>query len=269
MKDSKIGIISGWFQLSEFDIWVIYIMSDRGNRDSEVRGIISGLPGAVILLSSDEFRVKYINDSFRHFLPKRLVGRDISGMKLSEVVDGDENSSILITLRKALSTNEKVEIKEFQIINEDGIEFLVDWSAQSIDNGTENKDILIAILDMTESKQSQHLSEALNQVNAYINSTLDYREIMERVLKEGAKALHAESSLINMREGDHWVARFEHNFSTNIVGQPKTDVESPTSMLVAQEKKVMAIDDAQGPKGRSASHETFQRTFTIGGSYRS
>ena len=64
------------------------------------------------------------------------------------------------------------------------------------------------------------------------NSTLDYNEIMQAVLEEGAEALDAESSLVNMREENKWVARYVHNLPPGILGQIKTEEESPTSMLV-------------------------------------
>ncbi len=111
--------------------------------------------------------------------------------------------------------------------------------------------IITTSVDITESRRAQikaeeneALSSALNQINAYINSTLDSNEIMQRVLEEGAKALNAESSLINMRENDFWVARSVHNFPPSILGQLKTEEESPTSMLVMEERKAVAIEDA-------------------------
>ena len=219
-------------------------MEGGDEKGSDVRRIIGGLPGAVIFLSSDGFRVKFINAGYRHFLPQRLGDRDLLGVKFEELVAGGEDNPVLDTLRAVSRTGQKAEKKEFLIKNEDGAEFWVDWSALPIDNGTGKADLLVSVVDITERRQAQMLSEALNQVNAFINSTLDYDEIMQRVLREGAKALNAESSLINMREGDHWVARFVHDFPSNILGRVKTDEESPTSMMVIKEGKAIAINDA-------------------------
>jgi PAS domain S-box-containing protein len=212
--------------------------------DSEVRRIIRGLPGAVVFLSSDDFKVKIINEAYRHFLPERFRERDLTGVRLVEFVAGGEKSPVLDILQRVSETKERVEKRELKIRNEDGAEFWMDWSALPIDNGTDKADLLVMITDITERKQSQMLGEALNQVNAFINSTLDYNEIMRRVLKEGSKVLEAESSLINMHEGGHWVARHVHNFPSSIVGQKKTDEESPTSVMVTKEKTAIAIDDA-------------------------
>lgn len=105
--------------------------------------------------------------------------------------------------------------------------------------------------DVTERKKSEEalmervrLSSVLIRINVSINSTLNYIEIMQDVIEEGAKAIGAESSLINMREGDRWVARFVDRFPPEILGQLKTNDESPTSMLVMKERAVVAINDA-------------------------
>jgi PAS domain S-box-containing protein len=98
--------------------------------------------------------------------------------------------------------------------------------------------------DITERKEKEMLSDALNNLNSYINSTLDYNEIMQLIVEEGAKAIGAESSVINMWEQDNWVVKFAYNFPDNIIGQKKSDQESPTSVYVANEKKVVAFNDA-------------------------
>jgi two-component system, chemotaxis family, sensor kinase Cph1 len=99
--------------------------------------------------------------------------------------------------------------------------------------------------DITERKEREMLSDALNSVNAYINSTLDYSEIMQLIVEKGAKALGAESSVINIREGNNWVVKFVYNFPNSIINQIKSDRESPTSVYVAKKLEAVAFDDAQ------------------------
>jgi two-component system, chemotaxis family, sensor kinase Cph1 len=100
------------------------------------------------------------------------------------------------------------------------------------------------VTDITERKEKEMLSDALNKVNAYIHSTLDYNEIMQSIIEEGTKAIGAESSVINIREGDNWVVKFAYNFPDSIIGQLKSNQESPTSVYVANEKEAVAFDDA-------------------------
>jgi len=99
--------------------------------------------------------------------------------------------------------------------------------------------------DITKRKEREMLSDALNSVNAYINSTLDYNEIMQFIVEKGVKALGAESSVINMREGDNWVVKFVYNFPNSIINQIKSNRESPTSVYVAEKLEAVAFDNAQ------------------------
>ena len=101
------------------------------------------------------------------------------------------------------------------------------------------------IYDITERKEKEILNEALNKVNTSINSKNDYDEIMQVIIDEGTVAIGAESAVINMREGDNWIVKFVNNFPTNIIGQIKSDQESPTSVYVANIKSAVAFNDAQ------------------------
>ena len=101
------------------------------------------------------------------------------------------------------------------------------------------------IHDITKRREKELLSDALNEMNGYINSTLDYDEIMQLIVELGAKTLNAESSVVNIREGGNWVVKFVYNFPNNIIGQIKSDQESPTSMYVFNKKETVAFNDAK------------------------
>ena len=98
--------------------------------------------------------------------------------------------------------------------------------------------------DITERVEREKLSDALNKVNANLNSSLDYNTIMNSIVEDGAKAIGAESSLINLVVNGNWVVEFVYNFPSNIVGQIKSDQESPTSVYVAKKKEAVAFNDA-------------------------
>ena len=67
---------------------------------------------------------------------------------------------------------------------------------------------------------------------------------MNSIVEDGAKAIGAESSLINLVVNGNWVVEFVYNFPSNIVGQIKWDQESPTSVYVAKKKEAVAFNDA-------------------------
>ncbi len=137
---------------------------------SAVQSIINGLPGAVFYLSSDEFEVEYISDDSRQFLPKRFKDRTLVGVRLVDFVTGGEKSPILPILRRVSETKEKLEIREFRAMNEDGNEFWVNWSAIPIENGTGRADLLVMIQDVTERKRAE---EALSRQASLIDLTPD------------------------------------------------------------------------------------------------
>jgi PAS domain S-box-containing protein len=95
-----------------------------------------------------------------------------------------------------------------------------------------------------KSKQSEELSKALNNINLTINSTLDFDEIMRRVIMESAKAIGCETASITLREGDYWVVRYIYGFSEELIGSRFTDEEVPHGALAAQSKQSVVINDA-------------------------
>ena len=99
--------------------------------------------------------------------------------------------------------------------------------------------------DITGHKEKELLSNSLNKIYAKINSSLDYDIIMQSIVIEGAKALDAESSVVNILEGDKWIAKFMYNFPGDIAGQIRSDQESPISEYVANKRKAVAFNDAQ------------------------
>jgi PAS domain S-box-containing protein len=94
--------------------------------------------------------------------------------------------------------------------------------------------------DITERKEKELLSSSLNKIYAKINSSLDYDTILQSIVKEEAKALNAESSVV-IEEGE-WTTKFRYNFSGDIAGQIKSDQESPISVYVANKRKAILFD---------------------------
>lgn len=69
----------------------------------------------------------------------------------------------------------------------------------------------------------------MNKIYAKINSSLDYDTILQSIVKEEAKALNAESSVVI--EESEWIIKFRYNFPGDIAGQIKSDQKSPISYI--------------------------------------
>ncbi|HEY3420262.1 MAG TPA: ATP-binding protein [Methanomassiliicoccales archaeon] len=191
-------------------------MLESKNEDSEVQRIIGSLPGAVIFLSSDEFSVKYINDAYRHFLPERFSDRDVSGTRFAEFVSGSEKNLLLDTLRKVSRNGEKVENRESHIINEDGVEFWVEWSALPFDNGTENQDVLMTVHDITERRQAVLEQETTAEFLRLVNESTGTCDLIQKATTYFQNSSGVEAVGIRIREGNdypYYEARgFPHRF---------------------------------------------------------
>lgn len=84
--------------------------------------------------------------------------------------------------------------------------------------------------DVTERRKAKDLSDALNDINSAINSTLNSDEIMHRVADESLKAVSSDVCLIILKEGDDWLVRYR----SGMVEQPIDDVLCRNSSLFKQ-----------------------------------
>ncbi len=149
------------------DGWKV-LMTTHVKKDerSSALNLIRQLPGAVVLLSTDEFRVKYFSDDYREYLPKALENKDLIGVRFADyVADGESNPSVA-SVRCISESGKGKEIKNYRIKNKDGVEFWVDWIGSPVENDTEKWDVLLQIRDITELKQTE---EALREGEAKLN----------------------------------------------------------------------------------------------------
>ena len=206
--------------------------------------ILSNMPYGILLVTNDN-RVEFANQAYCEIFNLKDCPENLSNLPANEMIEKirlryENPDAAVARISEIVSLGQPVKGEEIEMA--DNRTFLRDFIPISL--GEYYTSRLWIHVDISNRRQWERLSEALNKVNSLINSTLDYNEIMQQVLNEGAEAIGAESSLINMHEGDHWVARFVHNFPESILGQLKTEEESPTSVLVARERRAIAISDA-------------------------
>jgi GAF domain-containing protein len=92
--------------------------------------------------------------------------------------------------------------------------------------------------------RKQSLSRSMNRIGGLIHSTLDFDEIMQRVIAEAAQAVGSETAGISLRQGDHWVVRYVHGLPKDVIGTQMDDRQEPHAVLAIETKKPVVIDDA-------------------------
>ena len=163
----------------------------------------------------------------------------------ADYIHPDDQETVNNIINQIISQGISVDF-DFRIISTDGSTHILNTVAEVTDFDEDgNPRLMVGInQDITERREKELLNNALNKVNAYINSTLEYDEIMQLIMDLGAKALNVESSIINVREGDNWVVKFAYNFPDDIIGQIRSNKESPTSVYVEDRKEAVAFNDA-------------------------
>jgi PAS domain S-box-containing protein len=111
--------------------------------------------------------------------------------------------------------------------------------------------ILSAIRDVTERKRleaeraaANELGQALNRINVAITSTLDFEQIMQRVLPESAQALGAETAAITLRDDGYWISRFVYGLPPEQLGTRFANGDLPHIGPVVESKQTLAVNDA-------------------------
>lgn len=99
--------------------------------------------------------------------------------------------------------------------------------------------------EIRERKHYSELSDALNGINITINSTLDYNEVMRRVVKVSAVALKCETSFIALKKNRQWVIEFSYGIPEDIAGTELPDEEVPEFAIAIDSRSTIAICDAR------------------------
>jgi two-component system, chemotaxis family, CheB/CheR fusion protein len=92
--------------------------------------------------------------------------------------------------------------------------------------------------------ENARLDETLNDISANIHSTLDFQEIMQRCLGDGADALSCDAGVIEVREGDEWRVRYAFGFATGQTGRLFSDDEAPCATRTMQAGRPFIVQDA-------------------------
>ncbi len=104
--------------------------------------------------------------------------------------------------------------------------------------------------DITERKIARELSDALNKINAAINSTLNHNKIMEKVVVEAAKAMGCDASAIIEIRDD--LLQINHSFGLPISKDMLiSSKDIACSMRAVKENRVLIDDHTHDDDGNA------------------
>ncbi|PKQ29054.1 MAG: hypothetical protein CVT60_07350 [Actinobacteria bacterium HGW-Actinobacteria-10] len=96
---------------------------------------------------------------------------------------------------------------------------------------------------MTSLAERTRLSQALNDIDMQIHSTLSMQEILQAALVGFIAALHADVGDIKIKEDGTWVVRYEEGFGVDVVGTRLAPEQAPVAEWVANTGEPVTVED--------------------------
>ncbi|MDI6816385.1 MAG: SpoIIE family protein phosphatase [Actinomycetota bacterium] len=214
--------------------------------EKQLRDITSVLGEGVYVLDKDG-HLTFMNpaaESLLRWIEAELYGKDVHEAIHYQRADGARFRAEECPVLEIISSGGVYRTDDDVFTRKDGSIFPVAYVTTPI---IENGQVVASVTtfqDITERKRAERLRDALNDINAAVNSTLEFDEIMKRVVVEACEAIVCETTAITMREDDYWVVRYAHGFAREIIGVKLTDEEAPHLTLAARTNKPIAIDHA-------------------------
>ena len=102
------------------------------------------------------------------------------------------------------------------------------------------------------------LSEALNDIDDLIHSSLDFGDIMRSALAQGVDVLECDSGSVTLREDDRWVARYQYGMGEEVLGMSFSDKELPFVATLREHQAPVVFTEPSAP-GRMEEFADEQR----------
>lgn len=186
-----------------------------------------------------------------------IIGKNVHKLIHHSYSDGSPYPKEACPIYQAYRTGQGIRDDTEIFWRKDGSSFPVEYSSYPIIENGDIKGSVVTFTDITTRKQQERLSDALNDINASITSTLDFDEIMQRVIVKATKAIGCEAALINLRENDHWIVKYGYEFPRELIGVKLTQEQAKLSSLTARAQETVVIDDAYADE--RLDRETIER----------
>jgi PAS domain S-box len=82
---------------------------------------------------------------------------------------------------------------------------------------------------------------SLDRIKYLVHSTLDFDELMNRIILEASIALNSETAMITLRQQDKWVVKYVYGFSAKHIGRCMTDNQVKHAVLAVKTRKPVIV----------------------------
>jgi PAS domain S-box-containing protein len=104
--------------------------------------------------------------------------------------------------------------------------------------------LVTTAVEITELKQAEKLKKALNYLHSLLNSTLEFDEMMQRVLAEAVKAMGTDMATIALIDGERWVTRYGYGVPEDMIGKGFSTEEARGAENARRTKQPVIVHDA-------------------------
>lgn len=220
------GVVVAFIDIEELKKSAASAQSAREHAEAVVETVREPL-----LTLTEDLQVSEANDAFYQTFsvsPKETLGRSVYELGdrqwdfpelrslLEQVLPGDNEFADLVVERDFPRVGHRV----------------MELYARRVRDVHRPPSILLAVVDITDRTRGTRLSTALSSISVTIGATLEFDQILERVLQEAATVLGAQSAaVIVQQDGGAWVTK-------NAYGLPRSliDRELDTKRLPVPER---------------------------------
>jgi PAS domain S-box-containing protein len=230
----------------ELEIRVDERTSELSDITSRMRSLLESTDEGICGMD-DHGNCTFINKSAVRMLgytPEDILGKNMHRLVHYKRSDYSPYPNEECPIVQTVQSGNGIRLDNEMFFRKDGTPFPVEYSAFPVFEGEAIKGAVVSFTDITERKQTEHLRIALTEIGRVMSSTLDYDEILQKIVEESTKAMGAESGLVGVYEDGLWVIKCVYELPNDAVGLQVHYIEQPLSETLARTKKVMAIEDS-------------------------